>query len=63
MKSAADAAAAMSTILDAVASGDVTPGEGTARRACGALGPAKTLETTELEARIATLEAQHGKSR
>jgi hypothetical protein len=62
MNSAADAAAAMASILDAVASGDVTPGEGSSLAAL-VEQYRKTLETTELEARIATLEAQHGISR
>ena len=55
MKGAADAAKAAGAVLDAVASGDLTPTEGahvmalieTYRR---------TLETTELEARVAALE-------
>ncbi|NHM17652.1 hypothetical protein [Tritonibacter mobilis] len=55
MQSAADAAKAAGAVLDAVALGDVTPTEGahimqlveTYRR---------TLETTELEARVAALE-------
>ena len=55
MKGAADAAKAAGAVLDAVASGDLTPIEGahvmalieTYRR---------TLETTELEARVAALE-------
>ena len=55
MKGAADAAKAAAAVLDAVASGDLTPIEGahvmalieTYRR---------TLETTELEARVAALE-------
>lgn len=56
MQSAADAAKAAGAVLDAVALGDLTPTEGvhimqlveTYRR---------TLETSELEARVATLEA------
>lgn len=55
MQSAADAAKAAGAVLDAVALGDLTPTEGahvmslieTYRR---------TLETTELEARVAALE-------
>ena len=55
MQSAADAARAAAAVLDAVAMGDLTPTEGahvmslieTFRR---------TLETTELEARVAALE-------
>jgi hypothetical protein len=56
MQSAADAAKAAGAVLDAVAAGDLTPTEGahvmslveTYRR---------TMETTELEARVAALEA------
>lgn len=59
MKGAADAAKAAAAVLDAVASGDLTPTEGahvmalieTYRR---------TLETTELEARVAALALWKG---
>lgn len=56
MASAQDAARAAASVIDAVANGELTPSEGahvmalieTYRR---------TLETTELEARVASLEA------
>lgn len=58
MQSAEDAAQAAGTVLSAVASGELTPSEGahvmalieTYRR---------TLELTELEARLSSLEASH----
>lgn len=60
VETAADAKAASSAVLAAVAAGDITPGEGqsvmallTAHRAI--------VETQELEARIAALEAKGGK--
>ncbi|MFP5328870.1 MAG: DUF5681 domain-containing protein [Alphaproteobacteria bacterium] len=60
VETAADAKAASSAVLAAVAIGDITPGEGqsvmallTAHRAI--------VETQELEARIAALEAKGGK--
>ncbi len=62
MQAARDAARAAAAVLDAVAAGDLTPTEGaqvmalveTCRR---------TLETTELEARVAALEGgQHGRA-
>ena len=60
MKSAADAAAAVSGILDAVASGEVTPGEGAVL--AGLVEQyRKALETTELEVRIGILEERYGK--
>jgi hypothetical protein len=55
MESAASASAAMGAILASVASGDLTPGEGSA--IAGLVeGYRKALETTEFEARIAALE-------
>lgn len=55
MKSAADAAEAAGQIVDAVASGELTPMEG-----AGVMGLVdsyhRTLEVSELEARIAKLE-------
>lgn len=60
VETAADAKRASSAVLTAVAAGDITPGEGqsvmallTAHRAI--------VETQELEARIAALEAKGGK--
>ena len=55
MESAASASAAMGAILAGVASGDLTPGEGSA--IAGLVeGYRKALETAELEVRIAALE-------
>jgi hypothetical protein len=55
MESAASASAAMGAILAGVASGDLTPGEGSA--IAGLVeGYRKALETTELEARLKALE-------
>ena len=55
MEGAANAAAAMGAILASVASGDLTPGEGSA--IAGLVeGYRKALETTELEARLKALE-------
>lgn len=56
MKTAADAAAAMASIVAAVASGELTPGE--AERIAGLIDAwRKALETSELAARVAVLEA------
>ena len=55
MKSAADAARAAGAVLDAVALGDLTPTEGS--HVMGLVeGFRRTLETTELEARVVALE-------
>lgn len=55
MLSAADAAKAAGAVLDAVALGDLTPTEGA--HIMGLVeGFRRTLETTELEARILALE-------
>jgi hypothetical protein len=55
MESAASASAAMGAILAGVASGDLTPGEGSA--IAGLVeGYRKALETTELETRLKALE-------
>jgi hypothetical protein len=55
MESAASASAAMGAILAGVASGDLTPGEGSA--IAGLVeGYRKALETTELEQRLKALE-------
>ena len=55
MKSAADAARAAGAVLDAVALGDLTPTEGS--HIMGLIeGFRRTLETTELEARVVALE-------
>ena len=55
MKSAADAAMAAGAVLDAVALGDLTPTEGS--HVMGLIeGFRRTLETTELEARVVALE-------
>jgi len=58
MESAASASAAMGAILAGVASGDLTPGEGSA--IAGLVeGYRKALETTELEARMQAIEERH----
>ena len=55
MQSAADAAKAAGAVLDAVAAGDLTPTEGA--HIMGLVETyRRTLETTELEARVAALE-------
>lgn len=55
MQSAADAAKAAGAVLDAVALGDLTPTEGA--HIMGLVEAyRRTLETTELEARVAALE-------
>jgi hypothetical protein len=55
MESAASASAAMGAVLSNVASGELTPGEGSA--IAGLVeGYRKALETTELEARLKALE-------
>lgn len=55
MESATDAAQAAQAVLSAVAGGEVTPSEGAA--VMGLIETyRKTLETTELEARIEALE-------
>lgn len=55
MESAADAARAAQAVLSAVAGGDITPGEGAA--VMGLIETyRKTLETSEIEARVAALE-------
>lgn len=56
VESVKDASTAMSALLEAVASGDVTPSEAAA---IGGLVETwrRTAETTEIEARLATLEA------
>jgi len=57
MEGAENAAAAMGAILASVASGDLTPGEGSA--IAGLVeGYRKALETTEVEARLKALEAK-----
>lgn len=57
IKTAADTVAASSALLDAVAAGEVTPDE--AGRVMALLTAHKTLvETTDLETRIAALEAK-----
>jgi hypothetical protein len=57
IKSASDASAAMAAILNAVASGELTPGEaGDVARLIETF--AKTHETAELERRITALEAE-----
>ena len=55
MKSAADAAKAASAVLDAVALGELTPTEGTDIMALVETYR-RTLETTEIEVRMAELE-------
>jgi len=55
MQSAADAAKAAGAVLDAVALGDLTPTEGTYIMALVETFR-RTLETTEIESRLAALE-------
>lgn len=55
MQAAADAAKAAGTVLDAVAAGDLTPTEGAHIMALVETYR-RTLETTELEARVVALE-------
>lgn len=55
MQSAADAATAAGAVLDAVACGDLTPTEGAHIMAL-VEGYRRTLETSELEARVVALE-------
>lgn len=55
MQSAADAAKAAGAVLDAVAGGELTPAEGAHVMAL-VEGYRRTLETTEIEARVAELE-------
>jgi len=57
MQSAADAAAAAGAVLEATAVGDLTPGEG-ARVMALIESYRRTLETTEIEARLAALEGR-----
>ncbi len=57
MQSAGDAAKAAGAVLEAVAEGDLTPTEGA--HVMGLVGAyRRTLEATELEARLAALEAR-----
>jgi hypothetical protein len=56
METARDAARAAGAVLGAVAEGELTPGEGASLMAL-VEGFRRTLETTELEARLAALEA------
>ena len=57
VKTPADAARAMSAIIEAVAGGELTPTEG--RAVAGLVEDyRRTLETEELEARVAALEAE-----
>lgn len=57
MQSAADATKAAGAVLDAVASGDLTPTEGA--QIMGLVETyRRTLETTELEARVVALEGR-----
>ena len=55
METARDAAKAAGAVLGAVAEGELTPGEGASLMAL-VEGFRRTLETTELEARVAALE-------
>jgi hypothetical protein len=55
METARDAAMAAGAVLGAVAEGELTPGEGASLMAL-VEGFRRTLETTELEARVAALE-------
>jgi hypothetical protein len=58
METARDAARAAGAVLEAVAAGELTPNEGAHLMALVETYR-RTLETTELEARVAALE--HGK--
>jgi hypothetical protein len=60
--SAADASNAMTALLESTARGDLTPGEAAAVAAL-VEQYRKTLELTELEARVAALEVGHAKVR
>ena len=62
MTSVAAASKAMAAVLEATAQGELTPGEGAAIAAL-VEQYRKTLELTELEARLAALEANHAKAR
>jgi hypothetical protein len=62
MSSAADASNAMTAVLESTARGDLTPGEAAAVAAL-VEQYRKTLELTELEARVAALEVGHAKVR
>lgn len=62
IETAAEATQAMAAVVEAVAAGDLTPGE--AQTVAGVVETyRKTLETAELEARVAALEAESGKAR
>lgn len=62
ISSAANAAEAMGSVVSAVADGELTPAEGTA--VAGLVETyRKTLETADLESRIAALEATNEKPR
>ncbi|MGF1552364.1 MAG: DUF5681 domain-containing protein [Paracoccaceae bacterium] len=61
MASAADAAEAMAAVVAQAAAGEITPGEAAAM--AGLIEAyRKTLETMELERRIAVLEGEQGKA-
>ncbi len=60
VEGAADLPQLTSTILDAVAAGRITPGEGQSLAAL-ANAHARTLEVAELEQRITALEGKQGK--
>ncbi len=57
LASAADATAALAAVTTAVAAGEITPGEAADLNSVVA-GFVKALETSEIEARIAALEAR-----
>ena len=62
IQTAAEAPRAMAAVVEAVETGELTPGE--AQTVAGVVEAyRKTLETAELEARVAALEAGHGKAR
>ena len=61
MTSASDAAAAMAAVVAEVAQGNLTPGEG-AQMAGLIETYRRTLETSELEARVIALEAGHART-
>jgi hypothetical protein len=58
IRSAADALEAVSVVIEAVAAGDLTPGQGQSVMAV-LEGARRVIETVDLEQRIAALESRH----
>jgi hypothetical protein len=58
IRSAADALEAVSVVVEAVAAGDLTPGQGQSVMAV-LEGARRVIETVDLEQRIAALESRH----